>query len=196
MVRGRARPGDEALCRDACPYDVAAADAGLCGDGGGDIRIVFRNDDDDWSEVGEAGARGAKPGEPTMGLATLEGDGPTPAALGITRHALLHSLGFQHGHPRPDTDCGFRPAGAVGRLFGWPAAAAQDAIDRVDPGNLCRASLGACASLQAADAKSLMRHQLDPRLFGDRQDSPCYAEAPDTELSDLDVKTLEALYPK
>ena len=175
---------------------LTATDVGLCAYNAGDIRIKFRNPDDDWSEVGKTGSLAAKPGEPTMGLASLAGDGPTPDSLGLTRHEILHSLGFQHEHQRPDIDCDFRPARVVARFLGWPIAAVRDNFDRIDPKTICKASLGACAILQSFDRKSVMLYQLEPKFFREGRDSACYIDKQNNDLSELDIKTLEALYPK
>jgi hypothetical protein len=175
---------------------LTASDVGLCSDSQADIRIVFANKDGDWSVVGKIEAGNTKSGQPTMGLDTLEKQGPTPDALGLVRHEILHSLGFQHEHQRPDVDCKFKSTKSIARLLGWKVADVEDNFDRMDPRTICKDSADQCSFLTRFDAKSVMLYQLEPAYFRDGKKSPCFIAKQNNDLSDLDIKTLEALYPK
>jgi len=56
--------------------------------------------------VATEGSKDSK--QPTMGLDSLYTDGPTKETLATIRHEILHSVGFEHEHQRPDARCEFK----------------------------------------------------------------------------------------
>ena len=182
---------------------LSATDIGLCASNPADIRVRFANKDGDWSVVGKIEAQKIKAKEPTMGLDSLAKEGhrltkgdATPDTLGLVRHEILHSLGFQHEHQRPDVDCKFKSAKSIAKLLSWTVADVKDNFDRIDPKSVCKGPLAQCSFLTRFDPESVMLYQLEADYFRDGKKSPCFIAKQNNDLSDLDIKTLEALYPR
>jgi hypothetical protein len=152
-----------------------------------DIRISFGTGDGYWSLVGKEAESGPQ-SEPTMGLDGLARNAPLGNAdKGTVRHEVLHSIGFEHEHQRPDVDCHFKPFKEIAKILGWTVSDVRTNFQRMrNSPNLL---------MTRFDRDSEMLYQLDANYFTDPQ-SPCMITEANNKLSDVDIETLKLLYPK
>jgi hypothetical protein len=179
--------------------NLTAKDIGKCrtdeAEPKADIRVAFRNKDGDWSTVGRLEAQEItnnpkKSREATMGLDSLGTAKRIDAELkGTVRHEILHGIGFEHEHQRPDVDCHFKPAKEIAKIIGWKVTDVKDNFDLIE---LERNDI----LTDKFDPKSIMLYQLEAKYFRNGRKSPCYIVKSNNNLSELDLKTLRVAYPK
>jgi Astacin (Peptidase family M12A) len=183
---------------------LTAKDVGICGKQDADLRVVFKNTDGDWSDVGVE-ARKEKLNMPTMGLNSLAKEGPTADAIGTTRHEILHSVGLEHEHQRPDIDCGFVSPFIIKRNLArdgeiWTIPEIKNNFNKIKSYlSLCKAYTKIskkCDYYTEFDKNSVMLYQLDKAYFKRGHYSECYIRNQNNELSDLDINTLKLTYQK
>jgi hypothetical protein len=103
------------------------------------------------------------------------------------KHELLHALGFQHEHQKPDNPCKFNYA-AIEQAYGWSEAMVTNNFNKLDK-NSSRLSWS-----PGFDKDSVMKYYFDPSFLEGGEKSACY----DTEAVDLsqqDWQGLQAAYP-
>jgi hypothetical protein len=151
-----------------------------------DIRVSFGSKEGYWSLVGTA-SESEPQSAPTMGLQGLGRNAPLDSAdKGTVRHEVLHSIGFEHEHQRPDVDCRFKPFREIAKLLGWTVADVRTNFQRMrNSPNLL---------ITTFDRDSEMLYQLDAEYFTDPQ-SPCMITDANNNLSAVDIATLKLLYP-
>ncbi|MEA2874589.1 MAG: hypothetical protein QOH67_4808 [Hyphomicrobiales bacterium] len=151
------------------------------------IRVSFATGEGYWSFVGLE-SQTVPQTEPTMGLDGLGLDGALPeASMGVIRHEVLHSVGFEHEHQRPDVNCKFKSVKELAKLMGWSEADVKTNFDRMKP--------SPSLLLTKFDRDSEMLYQLDGRFFTDAK-SPCMISDANNKLSPTDITTLKLLYVK
>jgi hypothetical protein len=152
-----------------------------------DIRVSFATGEGFWSVVGLE-ARNVKQSEPTMGLDGLGLDAPlNDDGKGVVRHEIMHSIGFEHEHQRPDVDCKFKSFEEIADIIGWKVSEVKTNFERM------KASKDLL--LTTFDRDSEMLYQLGPQYFSDPQ-SPCAISSANNKLSKTDIVTLKLLYPQ
>jgi hypothetical protein len=123
-----------------------------------------------------------------MGLDGLGVDSPLDdPSKGVVRHEILHSIGFEHEHQRPDVDCHFKSFKEIAKIIGWPVSQVKTNFERM------KASPDLL--MTSFDRDSEMLYQLDAKYFSDPQ-SPCMITDANNKLSPVDITTLKLLYPK
>ena len=152
-----------------------------------DIRVSFGSKEGYWSLVGTE-SESEPQSSPTMGLQGLGRNAPLDSAdKGTVRHEVLHSIGFEHEHQRPDVDCHFKPFREIAKILGWTVADVKTNFQRMrhSPNLL----------ITTFDRDSEMLYQLDAEYFTDPQ-SPCMIRDDNNKLSAVDIATLKLLYPE
>ncbi|MBS0536141.1 MAG: hypothetical protein JSR72_18990 [Proteobacteria bacterium] len=151
------------------------------------IRVSFSTGEGYWSFIGTE-SQTIKQSAPTMGLDGLGVNAPLDEeSKGVIRHEILHSVGFEHEHQRPDVDCRFKSYAEIAKLLGWSEAQVKTNFERMKPSpNLL---------LTKFDRDSEMLYQLNGSYFAD-PNSPCRIREANNKLSPIDIATLKLMYPK
>jgi hypothetical protein len=103
------------------------------------------------------------------------------------KHELLHSLGFQHEHQRPDSPCHFNYE-VIEQRYGWSSKMVDDNFKKMDK------NANRLAMSTLFDPRSIMKYYFPKEFLVEGTSSPCYEEeAPD--LSEADWEGLQYAYP-
>lgn len=104
------------------------------------------------------------------------------------KHELLHALGFQHEHQRPDSPCDFN-YDVIATAYGWSMAEVRNNFDKLDKNS------SKLADSPAFDGASIMKYYFDPSFLKQGTSSPCY-EPRAADLSPGDWDGLRKAYPQ
>jgi len=165
---------------------LSAVNLGKCAAAATHIRISFATGEGYWSVVGTDAQRVGQ-SQPTMGLDGLGSGSPlSQAGKGVVRHEILHSVGLEHEHQRPDVDCKFKSFKEIAQIIGWTEAQVRTNFERLKPSS--------SLIMTEFDRDSDMLYQLKVEYFADPA-SPCRINDANTQVSPLDVATLKLMYP-
>jgi len=103
------------------------------------------------------------------------------------KHELLHALGFQHEHQRPDSPCNFNYS-VIEAAYGWSEAEVINNFKRLDKNS------SRLATSPGFDKDSIMKYYFEESFLKEGTGSPCY-EPRATDLSLGDWQGLQTAYP-